>query len=321
LLVPEIVELEVEKIWRELTSNITRSIAALESDIEQVMKKKVWNEIEDVKKQVMELLQNAKHKKKASAEEFYKQIVEVFNLPQVKRLPLTPDLMFLARKRLIAGRMPDCSNQASNDACIVESLSSHFTSTSEYDQLYFCSENNGDFALKTDEGLVLHPLLSAGMPSTKYLSTLQEMIEFFESKAQIAEPPKEVIEKALDETATVPEAAPPAGICAVPGCGDDLWWLGPYCKLHYDMHLNAMTPKRRDQYNAAVNRLLNTLSYREREVFKLRAGIGDGFAYTREEVAHIFKETVRRVAQLDRQIVNKLRQPNRYTYISPYFGT
>jgi len=38
-----------------------------------------------------------------------------------------------------------------------------------------------------------------------------------------------------------------------------------------------------------LSRLLKSLSYREREILKLIAGVGDGFRYTPDEVAHIFK--------------------------------
>jgi RNA polymerase primary sigma factor len=37
-----------------------------------------------------------------------------------------------------------------------------------------------------------------------------------------------------------------------------------------------------------INKVLKTLSYREREIIKLRYGLGDGYSYTLEEVGHIF---------------------------------
>ena len=38
--------------------------------------------------------------------------------------------------------------------------------------------------------------------------------------------------------------------------------------------------------------MLRRLSYREREIIKLRYGLGDGYTYTLEEVGHIFKVMV-----------------------------
>jgi RNA polymerase primary sigma factor len=46
-----------------------------------------------------------------------------------------------------------------------------------------------------------------------------------------------------------------------------------------------------------LSRVLKSLSYREREILKLIAGVGDGFRYTSEEVAHIFKGWVVRERQ------------------------
>ncbi len=42
-----------------------------------------------------------------------------------------------------------------------------------------------------------------------------------------------------------------------------------------------------------IARVLNTLSYREREIIKLRYGLGDGYSYTLEEVGAIFQLTRR----------------------------
>ena len=43
---------------------------------------------------------------------------------------------------------------------------------------------------------------------------------------------------------------------------------------------------------------MTTLTYREREIIKLRYGIGDGYTYTLEEVGRIFKVTRERVRQV-----------------------
>ncbi|HCK72014.1 MAG TPA: RNA polymerase subunit sigma-70, partial [Planctomycetaceae bacterium] len=40
-----------------------------------------------------------------------------------------------------------------------------------------------------------------------------------------------------------------------------------------------------------IERILKTLTYREREIIRLRYGLGDGYTYTLEEVGRIFKVT------------------------------
>jgi RNA polymerase primary sigma factor len=58
-----------------------------------------------------------------------------------------------------------------------------------------------------------------------------------------------------------------------------------------------------------INKVLKTLSYREREIIKLRYGLGDGYSYTLEEVGHIFKVTRERIRQIEAKAVRKLQQP------------
>ncbi|MFM8579383.1 MAG: sigma-70 family RNA polymerase sigma factor [Planctomycetaceae bacterium] len=58
-----------------------------------------------------------------------------------------------------------------------------------------------------------------------------------------------------------------------------------------------------------VAKVLEGLSYREREILKLRFGLADGYAYTLEEVGSIFSVTRERVRQIEAKAVEKLREP------------
>ncbi len=60
-----------------------------------------------------------------------------------------------------------------------------------------------------------------------------------------------------------------------------------------------------------IDSVLSTLSFREREIIKLRYGIGDGYTYTLEEVGRIFKVTRERVRQIEAKAVRKLQHPVR----------
>ncbi|MHC4633110.1 MAG: RNA polymerase sigma factor RpoD [Planctomycetota bacterium] len=60
-----------------------------------------------------------------------------------------------------------------------------------------------------------------------------------------------------------------------------------------------------------IDIILKTLSYREREIIKLRYGIGDGYTYTLEEVGRIFKVTRERVRQVEAKAIRKLQHPVR----------
>ena len=60
-----------------------------------------------------------------------------------------------------------------------------------------------------------------------------------------------------------------------------------------------------------IDAVLKTLTYREREIIKLRYGLGDGYTYTLEEVGRIFKVTRERVRQIEAKAVRKLQHPVR----------
>lgn len=60
-----------------------------------------------------------------------------------------------------------------------------------------------------------------------------------------------------------------------------------------------------------IEQLLKTLTYREREIIRLRYGLMDGSPYTLEEVGRIFKVTRERVRQIEAKALSKLQHPVR----------
>ncbi|MEE9126806.1 MAG: RNA polymerase sigma factor RpoD [Planctomycetota bacterium] len=67
----------------------------------------------------------------------------------------------------------------------------------------------------------------------------------------------------------------------------------------------------REMLKDRIQRVLGTLTFREREIIKLRYGIGDGSTYTLEEVGRIFRVTRERVRQIEAKAVRKLQHPVR----------
>ena len=55
--------------------------------------------------------------------------------------------------------------------------------------------------------------------------------------------------------------------------------------------------------------VLKSLSYREREIIKLRYGISDGFIYTLDEVGRVFNVTGHRIRQIETKAIRKLQDP------------
>jgi RNA polymerase primary sigma factor len=69
-----------------------------------------------------------------------------------------------------------------------------------------------------------------------------------------------------------------------------------------------------------IEALLKTLTYREREIIRLRYGLGDGYTYTLEEVGRIFKVTRERVRQIEAKAVRKLQHPVRSKPLEGFLG-
>lgn len=63
------------------------------------------------------------------------------------------------------------------------------------------------------------------------------------------------------------------------------------------------------------------LSFREREIIKLRYGIGTGYTYTLEEVGRIFKITRERVRQIETRAFNKIQRLSKGTASGMKKGT
>jgi len=74
---------------------------------------------------------------------------------------------------------------------------------------------------------------------------------------------------------------------------------------------NPVQAATKDMLKDKIGTVLSTLTYREREIIKLRYGLGDGYTYTLEEVGRIFNVTRERVRQIEAKAVKKLQHPIR----------
>jgi RNA polymerase primary sigma factor len=69
---------------------------------------------------------------------------------------------------------------------------------------------------------------------------------------------------------------------------------------------------------SVIGRALDGLSYREREIIRLRFGLADGYSYTLEEVGTLFDVTRERVRQIEAKAVEKLREPGLHGQLSGF---
>ena len=67
-----------------------------------------------------------------------------------------------------------------------------------------------------------------------------------------------------------------------------------------------------------IDRLLQTLTFREREIVKLRYALDGGFEFTLDEVATIFDISTERVRQVEARAVRKMQHPARSKRLAPF---
>ncbi len=70
-----------------------------------------------------------------------------------------------------------------------------------------------------------------------------------------------------------------------------------------------------------INHVLKSLTYREREIIKLRYGLGDGYSYTLEETGRIFKVTRERIRQIESKALRKLQHQSRAEHLRGFVET
>ena len=78
-----------------------------------------------------------------------------------------------------------------------------------------------------------------------------------------------------------------------------------------DESLNPVQTAAGGMLRKSIDDMLKTLTFREREIIRLRYGLTDGYSYTLEECGRIFKVTRERVRQIEAKAVAKLQNPCR----------
>ena len=94
--------------------------------------------------------------------------------------------------------------------------------------------------------------------------------------------------------------------CAIKGCRRKRWGQSHLCLAHFLFYIDAYLPA---DAKEQLHRLLDTLLYREREMLKLISGIGDGYAYTRNDIAQIFHISSSTVQRIENKAGQKLLHP------------
>ena len=74
----------------------------------------------------------------------------------------------------------------------------------------------------------------------------------------------------------------------------------------------------REMLRDKIEVVLRSLTYREREIIRLRYGLGDGYSYTLEETGRIFKVTRERIRQIESKALRKLQHSTRADHLKGF---
>ncbi len=85
--------------------------------------------------------------------------------------------------------------------------------------------------------------------------------------------------------------------------------------LEDNNELNPAESATQQMLRGKIEHVLRSLTYREREIIKLRYGLGDGYSYTLEETGRIFKVTRERIRQIESKALRKLQQTTRVEHL------
>jgi restriction system protein len=104
--------------------------------------------------------------------------------------------------------------------------------------------------------------------------------------------------------------------CSVETCTRSAWLTTDYCVSHLIDRINkSLAIDEIVEFWDRMDVLFRTFTYREREAYKLLHGFGDGYTYSIDEVARIFKVTPARVIAFEANVNRKFQHPVRLRQI------
>ena len=198
LLVPEVVLLELEKLFRDLDDDLSIIAVKAEKSLTESLKS-IWNEASDLLPFLKLQLGVWKRTKLDEAKVRHDQIRALMTSDMAVLLPFDHDVLHRAKRRYFAGRFANKEGRPEADLCILESVIKYFEGRGEGDQLLFCTENRKDFGLEVEKGQnVFHPLMKEGLPTCELVTSLASLATFLKAHRPVEEPAPEEIEKALE---------------------------------------------------------------------------------------------------------------------------
>ena len=192
--------MESKRTFASLKTDLASNIACVIKRVSEEAKKgdgtsKVWNEIGDVSSAVTLFLEEWKKKRIEESTQRAQEVIDFLTCDKVTQIPFTQEIAFKSQRRMLADKHP---NRKNADCFIVDSLVNWFDGKTAGSQLLFCTENTGDFAVKSShDAWVFHPRMKEGLPSTELFTDLSSMMIFISEKSPVIQPEDDELEEAV----------------------------------------------------------------------------------------------------------------------------
>lgn len=142
ILLPEVIELELEKQNASITKDILNNCNLLKTTIEET-KKNIWNENHELVLKLHSTIDTFRDNKITIWQKYYQQLIELFLEKNVVKLALSPDIICETEKRKIKGLITD---KQVNDSLLIDTL--HFFmkyQVKDNDKVHLITYDNGFF--------------------------------------------------------------------------------------------------------------------------------------------------------------------------------
>lgn len=173
LLLPEVVELEFNKILKNKLKALKEMVGYYQEDINKnnELDKKIKSDLITKIKEVVE-------ERAANTEKAIKEIEILFNNEDTIKLPIKGEHLVFAYKDFLSSEKPHKPKQRGEiqpDSVIISSLSECLANKDGY-SFYFCSSNTEDFSVIKNDELVIHPEISKQFKSINFYSNLYDLL-------------------------------------------------------------------------------------------------------------------------------------------------
>ncbi len=181
LLLPEVVKLEFDKLLKRRANELRNKIGEYKKQVNED------NFHQKIKNDINLSLEDVLKKREVNTEKVTKEIDDIFNHKNTKKLELTPKIFTDSYKYYLSGKKPYNEKKGflvSSDSLIIQTLEDFFESKNDY-ELYFCSNNVDDFSNEKSKSLVnssdvkIHKDIEERFKHIEYFRTLFDLINKF----------------------------------------------------------------------------------------------------------------------------------------------